>query len=336
MMSYEEFQSKMKALLPACTKVELAGWHEFAQENVVYGQIVDYASEPTNAIEEQAAVAAWLESLYAGIALVKHQSGEKIAQQMCSLGTMQACLYPYEMNKASQFLRAGGDINEVGDKAAEGEFYSDTSPRFPKRADVAHINTEHLKIAPAADKPRFIVCSYQPGELVLVDREARKLFFYYSTIHGQVLNLKHPKCWTIHRQWITALIQHTHSIPDGSTLKMLDICVYTQIMSPEERARCKKLPEMYGDIFVMAQTDNYHEALRAVCALTYDNALENAEWHEKRAAKEGAAPPPIMNVAKVADFKERAAALQYCEDYIRTNPKPPTSLSLLQKQERSM
>lgn len=124
-IKYQEFETKINMLIPACEKEAIKQWYEFAESRVEDEQYIDFTEEPSDI-----AVGKWLDGIYAGLWLVKQQYGTQIAGQLFNLST-KICLYPDEMGGAAHYLSIGGDISEIAVLTIEGRF-EDSSPYYPQ------------------------------------------------------------------------------------------------------------------------------------------------------------------------------------------------------------
>ena len=132
-MKKEKFISALTELTPGCTQEMAEMWTAFAKENVENEQFVDFAHGNPNGSE--AAEEDWLDSVYAGIGLIKQRFNEDIALQIASLAAIPCCLYPHEMYAAAKHFADGGTPESIPDMMTEGslDIIDETQwPMFPK------------------------------------------------------------------------------------------------------------------------------------------------------------------------------------------------------------
>lgn len=116
-MDKKTFENSLAELVPECSKQSIQGWVTFAEDNVERGQDINLEI----IADKNAAVEAWLDAIYIGLCRVKVNHGLKPAEQICSL-SMTHSLYPYEMMRAGEFLKNGGNIAEVPLRSGDGLF----------------------------------------------------------------------------------------------------------------------------------------------------------------------------------------------------------------------
>jgi hypothetical protein len=289
-MNFDAFTIKMRGLIPTCTEAELSGWHDFAKENVNQGQLVDFADAEASGFDKRAAVYDWLETLYAKMALIKRRYGEDAVKLICSLGAAQSCLYPYEMDKAAEYLKSGGKVEEIGAKAVEGLLDGDASPLFPKSRDLENA------------EPRFVVRDLPNGDLILIDRETNGMSFYDNDANGRIRNLGKPACREQGKGSIENAIRRLRGDCAVRNAKATDGFIYEYLMTPEERARCGVRPSAFGSAEAIVQTDDFKEAVGWMCEWAYDR-------------KAGVRPEGKPD--------NRESALRYCAEFLSGNPSPP-------------
>jgi len=93
-------------------------------------QYVDFREEA-----EDSARSRWYDTLLAGFVLLKRDCGEDVATRICDLSLDNQCLYPYEMERAGQELKNGGNADTLFQLMEEGLLEAPT-PVFPKLKDV--------------------------------------------------------------------------------------------------------------------------------------------------------------------------------------------------------
>lgn len=129
-MTKEQFQAGLRSLLPDTAEGAEEIWADFAHECVELGQYVDFVEEP-----EEIARSRWYDTLLAGFVLLKKEFGEDTARFICDLSLENHCLYPYEMERAGQEVKTGGDAGSLFRLMEEGKLDA-PSPVFPKLRDV--------------------------------------------------------------------------------------------------------------------------------------------------------------------------------------------------------
>ena len=130
MLTKEMFQDKLRALLPNAEAGAEEIWADFAQDCVKMKQYVDFTPEP-----DEIAVSRWYDTLLAGLTLLKRDFGEDVAASVCNLSLSDQCLYPYEMERAGQELRDGGNADTLFELMEDGLLEA-PRPVFPKLRDV--------------------------------------------------------------------------------------------------------------------------------------------------------------------------------------------------------
>jgi len=84
---------------------------------------------------EDSARSRWYDTLLAGFVLLKRDCGEDVATRICDLSLDNQCLYPYEMERAGQELKNGGNADTMFQLMEEVLLEAPT-PVFPKLKDV--------------------------------------------------------------------------------------------------------------------------------------------------------------------------------------------------------
>jgi hypothetical protein len=131
-MKKEQFITALMEMIPACKPETAEMWSEFASERVEAEQYVDFTKNPDG---DDASIEDWLDTIYAGIGLVKQRFNEEIALQILNLDAVPFCLYPYEMCAAAKHFENGGkpeDIPELNEKGWLDSLEEDNWPMFPK------------------------------------------------------------------------------------------------------------------------------------------------------------------------------------------------------------
>lgn len=129
-LTKESFQQQLRALLPDAKSGAEEIWVDFARECVEMGQYVDFVAEP-----DDIAQCRWHDTLLAGFILLKRDFGEAVATKICDMSLDDRCLYPYEMQRAGEDLRDGGNVDTLFRLMEEGRLAS-SPPSFPKLRDV--------------------------------------------------------------------------------------------------------------------------------------------------------------------------------------------------------
>ena len=132
-MKKEQFIFMLIELCPGCKPESAEMWTRFAEERVELEQYVDFTDGNPNG--DEAAIEDWMDSVYAGISLIKQRFNENIAVQIANLGTLPFCLYPYEMCAAAKHFADGGkaeDIPELNEKDLLFSPDEEKWPTFPK------------------------------------------------------------------------------------------------------------------------------------------------------------------------------------------------------------
>jgi hypothetical protein len=132
-MKKEQFISALTELCSGCTPESAEMWTQFAKERVEAEQFVEFAAG--NPDGDEAAIEDWLDSVYAGISLVRQRFNEDISLQVANLAILPFCLYPYEMYAAAKHFAGGGkpeDIPDLNEKDLLVNFDEENWPMFPK------------------------------------------------------------------------------------------------------------------------------------------------------------------------------------------------------------
>ncbi len=137
-LTKESFQQRLRTLLPSTKAGAAEIWVDFAHECVEMGQYVDFVEEP-----DETAHSRWYDTLPAGFILLKRDFGEEIAAKICNLSLNNQCLYPYEMQRAGQDLRDGGNVDTLFRLMEEGQL-AVSLPSFPKLRDVSPQTTPDM------------------------------------------------------------------------------------------------------------------------------------------------------------------------------------------------
>ena len=130
MLTKEVFQDQLRSLLPDAKTGAEEIWADFVRECVEAKQYVDFKPEP-----DEIAASMWYDTLLASFILLKRDFGEEAAESVCNLSLSNQCLYPYEMERAGQELRDGGNADTLFQLMEEGLLES-SPPVFPKLRDV--------------------------------------------------------------------------------------------------------------------------------------------------------------------------------------------------------
>lgn len=114
-MDKKTFEESLIRLFPECSREAVQGWFAFAEECIKMEQLPDF----TLVSDKDAAVGKWLDAIYKGLYRAKQEHGAKPAEQICEL-SVKHCLYPWEMMEAAQYLKDGGNIDDVVLQSVEG------------------------------------------------------------------------------------------------------------------------------------------------------------------------------------------------------------------------
>jgi len=133
-MKREKFAAELPRLVPGCSEEAVKTWIESARENVVdLGHYVDFADENPNG--DEAAIEDWLDSIYAGLGLIKERYNEEVALKIVELYKVPFCVLPYEMIGAAKHFANGGkpeDILLLSEEGLLSNVEFDDLPAFPK------------------------------------------------------------------------------------------------------------------------------------------------------------------------------------------------------------
>ena len=116
-MNQKDFIEKFHTLLPKCQPEAAQLWCDFAAERVEQQQYVHFKA----AESRDASVAEWLEVLYKGLHQIRETFGTELAVQVATLSLERCCLYPGEMPRAAECLRAGDSAKDILAKIGSGE-----------------------------------------------------------------------------------------------------------------------------------------------------------------------------------------------------------------------
>ncbi|MDL2273928.1 hypothetical protein LJC34_05250 [Oscillospiraceae bacterium OttesenSCG-928-G22] len=159
------------------------------------------------------------------------------------------------------------------------------------------------------DGKRFVVHDFLIGNPVLLDRAENTMTFYRHNIYGQIYNLKDPEHHVIGPSRINGLIRRTaNSDYSFANSKAVDGYIYKYLMTSEQQAACYRKPDIPGWNEFITATNDYAEAIEAMCEWVYE--------HEHHAALGD----------KEANHDER---LKYCRDFLAGRQSEPRQ----QKQE---
>ncbi|GHV33643.1 hypothetical protein FACS1894187_02470 [Synergistales bacterium] len=146
---------------------------------------------------------------------------------------------------------------------------------------------------------RYAGYNYALGNSILVDAEEKTLTLFKSNLNGQIFNLENPQVTKVTNQMVNGLINRLNSENYGfDTAKVIDLMIFEQIMTPEQRDKCTNTPSAILPHPVIIETDNYKDAIRGLCDYTY-----SYEWADKPESER-----PDIN-----------ETLKYCEKFIREN-----------------
>lgn len=149
---------------------------------------------------------------------------------------------------------------------------------------------------------RFIVRDFLIGSPILVDRKTRTLYFYSTNLYGQVYDLKNPKSHIVTKREVSGLIQRSNSMGYGmKTAKVIDAYICKYLMTPEEKAQCPRVHDIPAWNTLIAEKDNYSDAIYEMCEWVFEN--ENHSHSDKEVL--------------------RPDLLRYCHTYLAQNPVPP-------------
>jgi hypothetical protein len=130
-LTKEMFLKQLRSLLPETKAGAEDGWAEFAHECVEMKHYVDCIEEPDDAARSR-----WYDTLLASFILLKRDFGRDVAARICNLSLDQQCLYPYEMERAGQDLRDGGNVDTLFQLMEDGPLEAPEHV-FPKLQDTA-------------------------------------------------------------------------------------------------------------------------------------------------------------------------------------------------------
>ena len=116
-MNQKDFIEKFHTLLPECRPEAAQLWCEFAAECVDRKQYVHFQA----AESRDASIESWLEVLYEGLRQTRETFGAELATKVAALSLEPCCLYPGEMPRAAECLRAGDGAKDILAKIESGE-----------------------------------------------------------------------------------------------------------------------------------------------------------------------------------------------------------------------
>lgn len=108
-MNQKDFIEKLHALLPECPPEAAQIWYDFAVERVDQEQYVHFKAAESRDVS----IGDWLEVLYEGLHQTRESFGAELAAKVAALSLEHCCLYPGEMPRAAERLRAGDGAKDI-------------------------------------------------------------------------------------------------------------------------------------------------------------------------------------------------------------------------------
>ena len=158
---------------------------------------------------------------------------------------------------------------------------------------------------------RYILHDFTAGTPILIDREAKTLTLYYCNLHGQIYNLHNAEQFHVTNAVVGSLIQRSSNRNYFRYSKARDAYIYKYLLTPEQRELCGQHLAIMSSDQIIAASDSYPDAITAMC-----------EWACRQRAFE-------------RTEKSHAELTQYCRDYLRDHPEPPTKPPKTQQRSHS-
>jgi len=128
-MNKIEFMKQMRCQLNIPETVSLR-WVAFSAENIERGQYVDFSPK-----DKETAMAEWLELTYAAFYFAKRRGGEQTIKAIINASEASHMLYPREIIGTIDFLRKGGQPDQLIEASANGSL--DYDGQLPVLSDVS-------------------------------------------------------------------------------------------------------------------------------------------------------------------------------------------------------
>jgi len=119
---------------------------------------------------------------------------------------------------------------------------------------------------------RFYVHDFLIGNPILLDRHEKTCTFYNHNIHGQLYNLENAEPLKVSDRRTTGLIRKLNN-PNYSFRNglVIDRYIYTYFLTDDQRAKCRRSADLLKWDTLIAESDDLHEAVRAMCIWVYEN-----------------------------------------------------------------
>lgn len=125
-MKYDEYNQFLNRIRPNSDHAASI-WMEWAKELESYDSSHGELPEGTYMTAED-----FLDTFAERIAAIQEKHGTEIAQQIISLADIGACPFPWEMQRAAEYLAEGGNISNIAQMERDGllEDFSDGEMRM--------------------------------------------------------------------------------------------------------------------------------------------------------------------------------------------------------------
>lgn len=125
------------------------------------------------------------------------------------------------------------------------------------------------------ENKRYIVHRFLFGTPMLIDREVKVMRNFASNKYGQILNLYNPVHHAYCENSIDAIITRTYPYTIATAL---DGYIYHYLMTEKEQAMCEFIPPIGEADLKIIETDDYLEAIKAMCEWVFKNKFDFAKW----------------------------------------------------------
>ncbi|MCL2672720.1 MAG: hypothetical protein FWF10_11940 [Clostridiales bacterium] len=127
---------------------------------------------------------------------------------------------------------------------------------------------------------RYFVHDFLIGHPVLIDCQRNLLVFYKRNLSGQVYNLNTPECHVIGTQRIEGLIRRITSGDYYKDERVVDAYIRAYLMSDEQRLRCGYPLNRTACDRLIAQTDDFREAITQMCEYVFAHECMETEGRD--------------------------------------------------------
>ncbi|MED3830243.1 hypothetical protein P4575_20640 [Priestia megaterium] len=131
---------------------------------------------------------------------------------------------------------------------------------------------------------RYYVYDFVCGNPILIDTVKKEITFYHTNVYGQVYDLKSGGKVVKGTARINGLIKRTNNSNYSFSNKyVIDQYIYHLLMSDEQKAKCRSIPQKPSEARFYISGDNYNEIISIMCEQTYEQGYA---WGKEKKTKE--------------------------------------------------